>query len=176
MIKQCAVCRQWIDTTLDARKWRGRNRKVCPACAYLRDKKYREGNADKRRQARARHYQENKEVLKGKSREYRRNNPNASRDQNLRNKYGITLEQKQALLKAQGGKCAVCGATKPGGKRDWCTDHDHETGKVRGVVCHRCNWAMQVKDNELWDKQLTNYKRRAECYCKNVGCSQSDRI
>jgi hypothetical protein len=50
----------------------------------------------------------------------------------------------QALLQAQGGKCAICGATH--GHRSCrgrlcrlAVDHDHRTGKVRGLLCNSCN-------------------------------------
>lgn len=44
-----------------------------------------------------------------------------------------------ALLEKQGGGCGICGDTEPTTKRPWHIDHDHETGKVRGVLCHHCN-------------------------------------
>jgi hypothetical protein len=61
----------------------------------------------------------------------------------LRVKYGITLEQKVAILTSQGGVCAICGvtqATKRQGRGDgWRMDHNHATGALRGVLCHNCN-------------------------------------
>ena len=60
-------------------------------------------------------------------------------------RYGITVEKYQALLAAQGGRCACCGRAdqgrKWGGKHDLrlLVDHDHTTGEIRGLVCHRCN-------------------------------------
>lgn len=52
--------------------------------------------------------------------------------------YGITLEERDQILRDQGGRCACCGTNDPG-KRDWHTDHDHVTNEVRGVLCFRCN-------------------------------------
>jgi hypothetical protein len=43
------------------------------------------------------------------------------------------------MLAQQGGRCAVCGTDKPGCRQGWATDHDHVTGRVRGVLCHGCN-------------------------------------
>jgi hypothetical protein len=59
----------------------------------------------------------------------------------LKSVYGITLEQYDALLASQGTKCAICPATTPTGKGNgrWHIDHDHKTGKVRGILCGRCN-------------------------------------
>lgn len=62
----------------------------------------------------------------------------------LRNRYGITVEQVDAMVKAQGGKCATCasmlGAPDTKGKSTRvCVDHDHVTRKVRGLLCDPCN-------------------------------------
>jgi hypothetical protein len=50
--------------------------------------------------------------------------------------YGLTLEQYDALLAAQGGVCAIC--CKPSTIR-LAVDHDHLTGRLRGLLCFRCN-------------------------------------
>lgn len=57
---------------------------------------------------------------------------------NLRD-YGLTEEEYQILWNSQGGKCAICG--KESGKA-LCVDHDHKTGKVRGLLCDNCNAAL----------------------------------
>jgi len=59
---------------------------------------------------------------------------------NLR-KYGITLEQWEALFDRQGRTCAICRRTEANG-HGWHTDHCHATGKVRGILCHDCNFAI----------------------------------
>jgi hypothetical protein len=54
--------------------------------------------------------------------------------------YGITESDWDEMLVRQGGKCAVCRTTKPGGRGEsWHIDHDHVTGQVRGLLCQRCN-------------------------------------
>ena len=57
--------------------------------------------------------------------------------------YGIAAEQYSEMHKAQKGVCAICG--QPETRRLYNTtcslsvDHDHETGKVRGLLCDKCN-------------------------------------
>jgi DNA-directed RNA polymerase subunit RPC12/RpoP len=60
----------------------------------------------------------------------------ASRNTHLMRAYGITVAQYEALLVAQGGACAICG-----GRRGYklAVDHDHKTGRVRGLLCKLCN-------------------------------------
>ncbi len=60
-------------------------------------------------------------------------------------RYGITLEEYEALNVAQDGRCAICRGWE--GKR-LHVDHDHDTGRIRGLLCPRCNRALaQVGDD-----------------------------
>lgn len=52
-------------------------------------------------------------------------------------RYGITEQEWLALLDKQGGHCACCTQTK-----DLVVDHCHTTGKVRGLLCPRCNHGL----------------------------------
>ena len=81
---------------------------------------------------------ENREKYRAKDRAFAQRNPDKIRGYQLKMRYGITLEDWNAIFTAQGCACALCGTTNPG-KRRWATDHDHETGSVRGILCHRCN-------------------------------------
>jgi len=65
------------------------------------------------------------------------------RVEHLKRKFGLTVEEHQRLLAEQGGRCAICGAQNP-----THTDHDHETGTVRGLLCGTCNMGLgQFRDN-----------------------------
>lgn len=60
-------------------------------------------------------------------------------------KYGITFEQRDAMLAEQGGVCAICERAYPGGRWDeWHVDHCHETGAIRGILCNDCNAGLGI--------------------------------
>ena len=62
------------------------------------------------------------------------------RKEALKHNYGMSLEEYNTLLESQQGCCAVCGTIEPGhNHRHFCVDHNHETGSVRGLLCHYCN-------------------------------------
>lgn len=62
----------------------------------------------------------------------------------LKKAYGISvsLEEHDRILATQGSVCAICKGTSIGKKL--AVDHDHVTGKVRGLLCHRCNLTLGV--------------------------------
>ena len=61
--------------------------------------------------------------------------------------YGLTAEQYEALLEAQGGVCAICEGLRPYRLN---VDHDHATGRVRGLLCRRCNKLLRdVRDDRF---------------------------
>lgn len=82
----------------------------------------------------------------------------------LERSYGMTLEAFDALVTAQGGGCAVCGATKSS-NRIWRlqVDHDHVTGKLRGILCNRCNTALGMVNDDcsLLEKLIAYVKSHA---------------
>ena len=74
-----------------------------------------------------------------------------------RNKYQITDEQIDTMYKKADNKCQICHEQTEHGSskyRDLVIDHNHETGKVRGILCSWCNSALgHFKDDP---KRLTN--------------------
>lgn len=62
-------------------------------------------------------------------------------------RFGLTLERYEELI-SNAGPCPICGAAEPGGHGEWHIDHNHETGKIRGILCANCNLALgHFKDN-----------------------------
>ena len=54
---------------------------------------------------------------------------------------GIDVAAAEAALQAHDGYCDLCRTGTPG-TNGWHVDHDHATGKVRGVLCYRCNTSL----------------------------------
>ena len=70
-----------------------------------------------------------------------------ARDQGYRSRYGITLQEYNAMDSGQGHVCKICKRKQPNGKR-LVVDHNHRTGKVRRLLCHQCNVGLgQFDDN-----------------------------
>jgi len=68
---------------------------------------------------------------------------NASINGGLRLNYGITLERFNEMNEAQGGVCAICLQNRPTSRiKRLVVDHDHKTGGIRGLLCHRCNCGL----------------------------------
>lgn len=66
-------------------------------------------------------------------------------------RYGITVDEYEAMYRKQRGQCAVCKATAGGVKHGKPTllsiDHDHVTNKVRGLLCEKCNFAIGLMED-----------------------------
>jgi hypothetical protein len=89
-----------------------------------------------------------------------------SKASHYKNKYGISLEQLDALWTAQSGKCLICSTDLPNPAKTkkkhargvWHLDHCHQTGEIRGILCHRCNMALgMMKDDTLRLQKAIDY-------------------
>ena len=78
----------------------------------------------------------------------------------LRSKYGRTEAEYNALADAQGGVCAICGRNDRA--RALHVDHDHTTGRVRGLLCNTCNRCLGLlKDDAAVLRSAIAYLERA---------------
>ncbi len=68
-----------------------------------------------------------------------------ARRASLLTRYGMSLLEYQLRLALQNGACAIC-KKKPNGPL--CIDHCHLTGKVRGLLCHKCNSALGFYEDD----------------------------
>jgi hypothetical protein len=68
---------------------------------------------------------------------WKKRNPIRVRAANIKCAYGITVSEVEAMRVLQSGVCALC-RLRPSNR----IDHDHTTGKVRGLLCNSCNTAL----------------------------------
>jgi hypothetical protein len=109
-------------------------------CVY--HKNYRAAHPEKHRAANAR---------------WRAAHPLAARNRARVRKYSITETEWDARFIAQGSCCAVCKKLEPESKKGWHTDHNHVTGRVRGILCHWCNTALHKRQTPAILRGLANY-------------------
>ncbi|MGZ5095548.1 MAG: endonuclease VII domain-containing protein [Burkholderiales bacterium] len=76
------------------------------------------------------------ERLKEYNKQYYADNRDAARNRHFKSRYGITLEERDAMLAAQEGCCAACRTAL---SDKWVIDHCHTTGRIRGLLCQPCN-------------------------------------
>lgn len=118
----------------------GKPRGICKPCKKTYDKEYRERTGHSQR-----HSLRNWE-------------------RSLENKYGITGQDYHAMAEAQGHVCAVCGGVetykKDNKPKRLAVDHDHRTGKVRGLLCFKCNVMIgQARENSDYLASAMMYLR-----------------
>lgn len=151
-MKVCGACKQRKSVS-EFNKHYGKPRSECKPCHSASSKRWNDKNKDHRSKYVKVWHAENKAVVSGHKRKYEQNmspEQKARRKdyhywRHLRLNYGVTPEIYAAMLKAQGGLCALCckpGRTGRNGKMD--VDHCHTTGRVRGLLCRHCNIALGI--------------------------------
>ena len=146
---ECSKCKKWYPATLEF---------------FFKDKKHITGLTSHCKNCR-REYRKiyNKQTAKKNaiySKKYRLENPEKSRNSTLIRKYGITLEDYNKMLKLQNNKCLIC-------LRDFIkfkgnVDHNHKTGKIRGILCPTCNRVLG-----LFKDDINRFQRAIDYLKKN---------
>ena len=70
------------------------------------------------------------------------------RDNELRRVYGLTRQELDALIAKQRGKCAICNGDPNGAGTRLHVDHCHDSKRVRGLLCGKCNTAVGLLDDD----------------------------
>lgn len=106
--------------------------------------------ASQRRRSRKNYYkniEKSREYSRIQAKAYIAKFPERKRESRLREKYGLTLEKWEEMFESQGRKCAICRTDNPGAV-GWNTDHCHDSGKVRFILCCHCNRGLGAfRDN-----------------------------
>jgi hypothetical protein len=99
-----------------------------------------------------------KECDKARAKKRHLENPDRTKNNDLMRTYGITLEEHTRMFEEQNGVCYLCKKPGDGRWKKLCVDHDHETGKVRKLLCRSCNTALgQVGDSVDLLKSMIEY-------------------
>jgi hypothetical protein len=125
-----------------------------------KNKKYRQEHSDQILESSKKYYSENKEKRLKYYREHKKEHAEygkkyrqehkekiAPQRENYRlvKKYGITLAERDVMYNAQNGRCAICGEQH----NVLCVDHDHSTGKIRELLCKKCNRKLGMLEYDM---------------------------
>ncbi len=135
--------------------------------------KWRENNREKTRKSaekyRSKHPErilkyriDNKAEVNKRSIEYYRKNKDQQikkrMEKRIMEKYNLTIDQYNILYDSQNGKCAIC---EKADNKNLSVDHNHQTGKVRSLLCARCNLALgNIREDLEVAKSLVKYIER----------------
>ena len=110
----------------------------------------REHKPDQVRRLKTKYYNNNKEIIIQRERK------------RIIAKFGITLEEYNNLLEQAGDKCCICGRQfleitgeigfrhkQAGRLQTKYLDHNHTTGKIRGIICGRCNAGLGCFEDDI---------------------------
>jgi hypothetical protein len=133
---------------------------------YAEDAEYRKAVLERNRAYRAAHRDE----LNARARKAYAENDRARRrltgnkwyrrEERLKQVYGLSLQDYEAMVAQQGGVCRIC-KTKPA--RPLFVDHSHASGRVRGLLCHPCNAALGfMRDDPVIAAAAAEYLREAK--------------
>lgn len=152
-IIKCETCQEERDINL----FYPYNKKMCKICNREKNKKWRKNNPEKVREQR-------KQQIK--------NNPYHFYFKKIKIDHGITKEEYWTLFYNQNKCCSICKNRgregKESGRKYLFVDHDHITGRIRGLLCHHCNSAIGfARDNTDTLKNAIIYLEKNNVYIPN---------
>ena len=133
----------------------------CKPCHSAKDAAYRAANKDRISEYGRQWREANRDsIIAARNSRY-------GRDYDFTRRHGITLDEYEALLNTQDGKCAVCGTDQPGRagrngeQRLFAVDHAPASNLIRGLLCHNCNRALGLlRDSpEILEKAISYLRR-----------------
>jgi hypothetical protein len=122
-------------------------------CRLCWQKDYRANNAGIVRAYNKAYWRDNKDKLRVRERQGR-----------LKKEYGLSIQDYEKLLGSQGGVCKICLRynSRKGLNGTLIVDHDHDTGVVRGLLCHGCNVGLgHFRDSPELLEEAIAYLREA---------------
>lgn len=167
LTSECNECRNAA-----TKRWRAKNPIKVKAYSALWPKKNRAAYLRKKTRYRRRHPDRARQQVKNACNKHKDHYAAAKFNRWLRNKYGITERDYYTLLAKQKGGCAVCHKTqqcadKTKKRTRLYVDHCHKTGRIRGLLCFKCNVLLGCADDSATVlRQAINYLQR---HAQSVG-------
>ena len=164
--KVCTKCGKELPATLEYfyKVKDGLNTR-CKSCIKKYKRKWYEKNEEKVLRKRKENYFSNHDDSLKKSRAYRENNKSLLRVRELETNYGVEEIEIVSLMDSQRGCCAICGNSlvSPYSKKSFSVDHDHNTGRVRGLLCFPCNTSLgSLKESiDILESMIRYIKRES---------------
>ena len=176
-MKKCSCCKVFRELSefVKSKRRQGGLTEDCKRCRYARTEAWRKRNPEKVRAYGKlwRSLSEKKEIILKNKRKYRERHPEKAREQVraavrknkvryavknfgywLKERYGITVDQYHEIAGAQKGVCAICkraqlceDKTKFRGRL--FVDHCHASGRVRGLLCFKCNVMLGCANDKI---------------------------
>ena len=72
-----------------------------------------------------------------------------NRNRSLVRNYNITIEEYNSMFAEQSGRCAICDKHQTELKQQLFVDHNHSTGKIRSLLCTRCNYVVGALETNI---------------------------
>ncbi len=102
-----------------------------------------------------------KTCVREKNYAYRAKNPAKYKGYDLKRSFGISVEDYNRMFEMQRGVCACCGVHQSEVRITFSVDHCHQTGRIRGLLCHHCNVGIgQFKEDVKRMEAAIAYLRR----------------
>lgn len=169
MKKQCSKCERFLELEAFPRRTQERllkpltrkstlfkRKAACKECLNKLSRAYYQDNVEVEKPKRKIWYEANKEHVSKQGKLKRAKQTAEEKLAKRVKKYGLTVEDCLAMLDEQGGGCKCCGDLFI--EYNFCVDHNHRNGNVRGLLCHPCNTSLGLqKEDPKRCGQLTAY-------------------
>lgn len=145
---KCRKCHPEVSFHKDASRSDGLSA-YCKTCAVEKNKEARRKNPERNRQHQRWKYENNRDQAIASAKRNYAGNKLRAWENKIKRSYGLTAEKYEAMLAAQGMKCAICmSIVSRSSSKKLFVDHCHASGKVRGLLCGNCNSLLgHAKDN-----------------------------
>jgi len=149
---KCGIEKELTDFHVDNCRKSG-FRTDCKLCMKEYRKIFYQTNHKKVDKRNKKYFKEHREEGLKYRKDYYRSHKKEAKDLDLKKRFGISLDQYNKILESQNGVCAVCGNEEIITYKNYNTgrslavDHNHETGKVRGLLCTGCNRGIGFFNN-----------------------------